>query len=185
MGLAHSMVCPSFTESIDRCWFRRPAPDCVGSGSAHDGGYVVALETISRARRLLSFGVATNWDFERDALALNPALVVEAFDPAVGARRFAEMAARSAISVPLRMVAADPRGAVSSLPSSDAPRSTTFASSPDPPGTLANAFGTTPIGTASPSATSSPTVRDEWWRAGLRKDRHRRRGISDPAVDPR
>ena len=105
-----------FVHRVDRSLLV-PAP-CAGLrrlGSAHDGGYVVALETITSARRLLSFGVATNWDFERDALALNPALIVEAFDPAVGARRFAEIAARSAISVPLRMVAADPRGAMSSF----------------------------------------------------------------------
>jgi hypothetical protein len=83
-------------------------------GSAHDGGYVVALETIAAARLLLSFGVATNWDFERDAVAVNPALTVEAFDPSVGPRHFAGIAVRSALSVPLRFVAADPRGAFSS-----------------------------------------------------------------------
>jgi hypothetical protein len=56
-----------------------------------------------------------NWEFERDAVAINPALVVEAFDPAVGARRFARMAVRSAISAPLRLATADVRGAISSL----------------------------------------------------------------------
>lgn len=84
-------------------------------GSAHDGGYVVALETITRAKQLLSFGVAMNWDFERDALAVNPSLIVEAFDPSVGARRFAELGIRSAISAPLRLAVADFRGAASSL----------------------------------------------------------------------
>src|SRR5262245_12031128 len=115
MGLVHSMDVP-FVHRVDRSLLV-PAPcgELRRLGSAHDGGYVVALETITRARRLLSFGVATNWEFERDALALNPALIVEAFDPSVGARRFAEIAARSAISVPLRMVAADPRGALSSF----------------------------------------------------------------------
>jgi hypothetical protein len=75
----------------------------------------VALETIRSAKQLLSFGVATNWDFERDALAVNPALLVQAFDPAVGARRFAGMAIRSTISAPLRLAAADVRGAMASL----------------------------------------------------------------------
>ena len=84
-------------------------------GSAHDGGYVVALDAIARAKRLLSFGVATNWDFERDAVALNPTLIVDAFDPSVGARRFVEIAARSAISVPLRLASVDVRGAASSF----------------------------------------------------------------------
>jgi hypothetical protein len=83
-------------------------------GSAHDGGYVVALETIVAARHLLSFGLSVNWDFERDAVALNPELTLEAFDPSVGPRHFAGMAVRSALSVPLRFLAADPRGAQSS-----------------------------------------------------------------------
>ena len=83
-------------------------------GSAHDGGYVVALKTIVAARHLLSFGLAANWDFERDAVALNPELTLEAFDPSVGPRHFAEMALRSAFSVPLRFVVADRRGAQSS-----------------------------------------------------------------------
>jgi len=83
-------------------------------GSAHDGGYVVALETIAAARHLLSFGLAANWDFERDAVAFNPELTLEAFDPSVGPRHFAGMAVRSALSVPLRFVSADPRGAQSS-----------------------------------------------------------------------
>ena len=83
-------------------------------GSAHDGGYVVALETIAAARHLLSFGLAANWDFERDAVAANPQLTLEAFDPSVGPRHFAGMAVRSALSVPLRFVSADASGARSS-----------------------------------------------------------------------
>jgi hypothetical protein len=105
-----------FVHRVDRSLLVPEAwPGLRRLGSAHDGGYVVAVDTIARARRLLSFGVATNWDFERDAVALNPALVVEAFDPAVGARRFAEIAVRSAISVPLRLAGANPRGALSSF----------------------------------------------------------------------
>jgi hypothetical protein len=83
-------------------------------GSAHDGGYVVALDTIRAARHLLSFGLATNWDFERDAVAVNPNLTLEAFDPSIGPRHFAGMVVRSALSVPLRFVSADPSGARSS-----------------------------------------------------------------------
>jgi hypothetical protein len=83
-------------------------------GSAHDGGYVVALDTITSARHLLSFGLATNWEFERDAVAANPHLTVEAFDPSIGPRHFAGMAVRSALSVPLRFVSADASGARSS-----------------------------------------------------------------------
>jgi len=105
-----------FTHHVDQSLLV-PEP-CHGMrrlGSANDGGYVVALETITRARQLLSFGVAMNWDFERDAVAVNPSLIVEAFDPSVGARRFAEMGIRSAISAPLRLAVADVRGAASSL----------------------------------------------------------------------
>jgi hypothetical protein len=83
-------------------------------GSPHDGGYVVALDTITTARHLLSFGLAANWDFERDAVAANPQLTLEAFDPSVGPRHFAGMAVRSALSVPLRFVSADASGARSS-----------------------------------------------------------------------
>ena len=106
----------SFTHRVDRSLLApEPCAGLLRLGSAHDGGYVVALETIRRARHLLSFGVATNWDFERDAVAINPALTVEAFDPAVSPRRFAAMAVRSALSAPLRLAAMDPRGAASSL----------------------------------------------------------------------
>jgi hypothetical protein len=84
-------------------------------GRTHDGGYVVPLEAITKAKHLVSFGLATNWDFERDALAANPRLSIEAYDPAVNARRFMAMGARSAISIPLRLAVADVRGARSSL----------------------------------------------------------------------
>ena len=84
-------------------------------GSPHDGGYVVPLEAIERASVLLSFGLATNWSFERAAAALNPRLRIVAFDPSVGRRRFAELALRAAASVPLRLAALSPRGARSSM----------------------------------------------------------------------
>jgi len=105
-----------FTHDVDRSLLvPEPCDGMARLGSDNDGGYVVALETIRRAKQLLSFGVAMNWDFERDAVAVNPSLIVEAFDPAVGARRFAEVAMRSAISAPLRLAVADLRGAASSL----------------------------------------------------------------------
>ena len=67
------------------------------------------------ANHLLSFGVATNWDFEKDAVALNARLSVEAYDPSVNRRRFAQMALRSSFSVPLRALSADFNGARKSL----------------------------------------------------------------------
>jgi hypothetical protein len=105
-----------FTHCVDQSLLvAEPCDGMQRLGSANDGGYVVALETIRSARHLLSFGLATNWDFERDAVAVNPSLTIEAFDPSVDARRFAGMAVRSAISAPLRLAVADVRGAASSF----------------------------------------------------------------------
>jgi hypothetical protein len=105
----------SFLHQVDRSLLvPEPREDLCRLGSAHDGGYVVSLETIMQAKQLLSFGVADNWDFERDVVALNPALTVDAFDPSVGPRRFATMALRSAISAVLRLGTANVRGAVAS-----------------------------------------------------------------------
>jgi hypothetical protein len=84
-------------------------------GSRYDGGYVVAVETITAARHLLSFGVSMNWDFERDAARLNPTMTVEAYDHSVSSRHFAAIAMRSGISAPLRLLTADVRGAASSF----------------------------------------------------------------------
>src|SRR4051812_14557297 len=83
------------------------APGLIRLGSAHDGGYVVPRHAIMTANHLLSFGVATNWDFERAAVDLNRRLTVDAYDPSVSPRRFAQMAVRSSLSVPLRALAAD------------------------------------------------------------------------------
>jgi len=92
-----------------------PIEELCRLGSAHDGGYVVPRDAILAATHLLSFGVATNWDFERAAVAMNPYLTVDAYDPSVSPRRFARMALRSALSVPLRAMTADLRGARSSF----------------------------------------------------------------------
>jgi hypothetical protein len=104
-----------FTHRVDRSLLAPTARhDRRRLGSAHDGGYVVPIEAITAARHLLSFGVATNWDFERDALMLNPDLTLDAFDPSVGPRHFAAIGIRSAVSAPLRLVTADVAGARSS-----------------------------------------------------------------------
>lgn len=101
-----------FVHRVDRSLLvTEPGGELHRLGSANDGGYVVAAETIARASLLLSFGLATNWDFERDAVASNPALVVDAFDHTVHARRFVELGARAAINAPLRLLSGDLRGA--------------------------------------------------------------------------
>jgi len=105
-----------FAHIVDReLLVHEPIAGLVRLGSKHDGGYVVPGEAITMANHLLSFGVATNWDFEKDAVSLNPRLSVDAYDPSVSARRFAQMALRSSFSVPLRVLAADFGGARKSL----------------------------------------------------------------------
>lgn len=64
---------------------------------------------------MLSFGLGSNWSFERAAAATNPQLTIHAYDPTVGTRRFLETGIRSALSVPLRLCALSPSGARSSL----------------------------------------------------------------------
>jgi hypothetical protein len=84
-------------------------------GAPHDGGYVVPADAITRAALLLSFGVETDWRFERDAVALNPRLRVEAYDPSVGRKYFAERALRTAASVPLRVATLNARRTLTSV----------------------------------------------------------------------
>ncbi|MEP6495483.1 MAG: hypothetical protein ABJF01_22540 [bacterium] len=84
-------------------------------GSAHDGGYVVPLDAIRTASTMLSFGLSDDWTFERDAVRLNPTLRVIAFDHSIGPRRYVGAALSSAVSVPLRFLSFNPRGAASSF----------------------------------------------------------------------
>jgi hypothetical protein len=83
-------------------------------GSPHDGGYVVPIDAIERASMMLSFGLSTNWAFERDAVALNPRLKVEAYDHSIGKGMIVSLGIRAAVSVPLRLASFSPRGAASS-----------------------------------------------------------------------
>jgi hypothetical protein len=64
---------------------------------------------------MLSFGLGSNWSFERAAAAINTRLAIHAYDPTVGARRFLQSGIRSALSVPLRLITGSPSGARSSL----------------------------------------------------------------------
>lgn len=89
-------------------------PSLCRVGSANDGGYVVALDALARARLLLSFGIATNWDFEADAARRNPQLCVHAYDHSVGTKFFGAMALRAAVNATLRLLALNPAGALAS-----------------------------------------------------------------------
>jgi hypothetical protein len=83
-------------------------------GAPHDGGYVVPVEAIRQASTLLSFGLAMEWSFEREAALLNPALRIEVYDHTVTRAMFRSMAVRAAVSVPLRLLSLSPRGVRSS-----------------------------------------------------------------------
>jgi hypothetical protein len=83
-------------------------------GRPHDGGYVVPIDALRRASTLLSFGLAMEWSFERDAAAINPALRIQAYDHTVSRAMFRSMAFRAAVSVPLRLLSLSPGGARSS-----------------------------------------------------------------------
>jgi hypothetical protein len=72
----------------------------------------VALDALARARLLLSFGIATNWEFEADAARRNPELRVHAYDHSVGTKYFAELALRAAVNAPLRLFTLNLAGAL-------------------------------------------------------------------------
>jgi hypothetical protein len=105
----------SYAHRVDRSLLRPVQCDTLRRlGSAHDGGYVVPTNAIERASTLLSFGLSTNWSFERDAVDLNPKLKVEAYDHSISPRMFVGLGLRAAVSVPLRFASFSPRGAASS-----------------------------------------------------------------------
>jgi len=89
-------------------------PSLCRVGSANDGGYVVALDALAKARLLLSFGIATNWEFEADAATRNPQLRVDAYDHSVGMKFFAEMAMRAGVNAVLRLLTLNAAGAAAS-----------------------------------------------------------------------
>ena len=104
-----------FVHCVDRSLLQPVVcDDLVRLGSPNDGGYVVPARAIARASTLLSFGLARNWRFEKDAAALNPRMAIHVYDPSVRRRDFLEQGVRSAVSVPLRFLSFSPRGARSS-----------------------------------------------------------------------
>jgi hypothetical protein len=83
-------------------------------GSVNDGGYVVPVNALVRASTLLSFGLSTNWSFERAAVELNSLLRVDAYDPSIGRAFMIGLGLRAAVSVPLRLASLSMHGALSS-----------------------------------------------------------------------
>jgi hypothetical protein len=58
-------------------------------GGDNDGGYVVPEEFVRKAKALVSLGVGSSWQFEKDARTLNPSLRIHAYDHTVSAKLFA------------------------------------------------------------------------------------------------
>src|SRR5512146_944225 len=63
-------------------------PTLIRVGRKRDGGYVVPLDAVRSARTLLSFGISTDWSFEKEFRRLNPRINILAFDHTIGARTF-------------------------------------------------------------------------------------------------
>ena len=83
-------------------------------GGPNDGGYVVPVEALRRASALLSFGLDTDWSFEKGAAALNPELTIDVYDHTVTRSMFLTRWRRSAVSAPLRLLSFSLDGARSS-----------------------------------------------------------------------
>jgi hypothetical protein len=49
-------------------------------GSAYDGGYFVCPNSILSANNLISLGIETNWEFEKDFLKTNPKTIITCYD---------------------------------------------------------------------------------------------------------
>lgn len=62
--------------------------DYVRLGGNNDGGYVLPISLVRDAAGLLSMGLGSNWTFERDCHAMNPTLVIHAYDHTVSGRVF-------------------------------------------------------------------------------------------------
>ena len=57
--------------------------DPIRLGNSKDGGYLVSCSSITDADVVISFGLGSNITFERDALKLNPRLIVQIYDHTV------------------------------------------------------------------------------------------------------
>ena len=58
-------------------------------GGSSDGGYVVPESLLRDADVLISMGLGHNWQFEKDARVLNPAIRVQVYDHTVSEKLFA------------------------------------------------------------------------------------------------
>ena len=58
--------------------------DKIRVGSTFDGGYILPKASITKCKRVLSFGISTNIDFERQMAELNSNMVIHMYDPFIG-----------------------------------------------------------------------------------------------------
>lgn len=73
--------------------------DCQRVGSAHDGGYVVPVHCVRNAQGLLSFGISNDWSFDEEFKALNPNVVIHAYDHTISSYYFFKEFAKSMIKI--------------------------------------------------------------------------------------
>jgi len=90
-----SVIVPSSSSKVLPNYLRhlRPAvvDDLIRLGIGLDGGYVLPRSAVIAADALLSFGLGMDWSFERDAVQLNPNLLVHVYDNSITDRTFLDM----------------------------------------------------------------------------------------------
>ena len=57
-------------------------------GNSHDGGYVIPTSSILAVDTLLSFGISADWSFEEHFKALNPGIIIHAYDHTISEQKF-------------------------------------------------------------------------------------------------
>jgi len=67
-------------------------PDLIRLGSKYDGGYVVPRSCVIESDMLLSFGISSDWNFEKDFHGLNRAAPIHAYDHTVSQKIFGRRA---------------------------------------------------------------------------------------------
>lgn len=64
--------------------------DLIRVGRANDGGYVLPRKLVADCSYLVSYGIRTDWSFERGVRRLNPRVVVHAYDHTLNASLLVE-----------------------------------------------------------------------------------------------
>ena len=67
---------------LDRIFQPKHLYDLIRIGKDNDGGYLVEKKSLKNAKSLISFGISTDWSFEKDFYKLNP-VSIHAYDHTV------------------------------------------------------------------------------------------------------